>query len=209
MKINFPLPDDQQLHTYCSYCHSQLVVPIYKKGKRYTQCQECHKISARWLVIDPKITWWVDPLTKEYWHESVGAFIFNSQDKALFFKRIIYPFVYSIPSGHLDKGKTALQMIKIEIREETGLKPPWLKLFCEEDIFPDRCRRGADHHRWHLYVAKIAEPNPIVLTNDEAVDPLWLSLPKALTLKLTDPVRYFIEKYHRQINKAVEESHCK
>ncbi|MBT4071472.1 MAG: NUDIX hydrolase, partial [Candidatus Magasanikbacteria bacterium] len=146
----------------------------------------------------PKIKWWIDEETKEYWHESVGIFLFNKNNEVLLFKRIKYPFVFTIPAGHLDVGEIAEVAVKREIFEETGLIVEHVKLFLEEELIGDKCRRGADNHKWHLYVAKIDEIGEITL-GDEGMTPVWLSLEDALKKELTLPTKYFIDKYGSEL----------
>ena len=193
--LNIPLNKEGQ---YCIHCFSQKVKSIFQDGLTYYQCQSCGKTAERSLVIDNNIIWWTDKKTNEYWHESVGVFIFNLENKALFFERTIYPFAFTIPAGHLDVGETADVAIKRELKEETGIKPDKITLFLEEDVIGDKCRRGADNHRWHLYVARVKKDQNIKI-NDEGTRPVWLSLNKALKKELTFPVRYFIEKYGERL----------
>jgi len=131
----------------------------------------------------------------------VGVFVFNSKNKALFFERVIYPFAFAIPAGHLDAGETAEIAVKRELREETGIDSGSIRLFSEEDVIGDKCRRGADNHRWHLYIAKIENIEEIKI-NDEGVKPVWLTLDEALKKELVYPVRYFIEKYGEKLLKS-------
>jgi len=194
MKINFEIPKDNQYHQFCPECNSENINRIFKQNKTYYKCDNCNKISPRLIVLDPKIKWWIDNSTKEYWHESVGIFIFNESKEALFFERIIYPFSFAIPAGHLDLGENPGKAAKRELFEETGIKVGSVKLFSEEDVIGDKCRRGADNHRWHLYIAKIEKTDKIKL-NDEGVKPIWLSLEQALCKDLVYPVEYFINKY--------------
>ncbi len=183
---------------YCIHCFSQEVKRIYQDGLTYYHCQSCGKTEERSLVIDNNIIWWVDKKTNEYWHESVGVFVFNLENKALFFERTIYPFAFSIPAGHLDVGEAADIAVKRELKEETNIKPDNIILFSEEDVIGDKCRRGADNHRWHLYVAKVKKGQNIKM-NDEGIRPVWLSLDEASKKELVFPVRYFIEKYGKKL----------
>ena len=81
--INISLKQEGQ---YCIYCFSQKVERIYKNRLTYYHCKSCNKTAERSLVIDNNIVWWVDKQTNEYWHESVGVFVFNSENnKILFF----------------------------------------------------------------------------------------------------------------------------
>jgi len=149
-------------------------------------------------VIDNKIVWWVDENTREYWHESVGVFVFNSENKALFFERIIYPFAFAVPAGHLDVGENAETAVKRELQEEAGITANNVTFSTKEDVVGDKCRRGADNHKWHLYTTKIKDVAEIKI-NEEGTRPVWLSLGEALKKDLVYPVRYFIEKYGEKI----------
>jgi len=149
-------------------------------------------------VIDNKIVWWVDENTREYWHESVGVFVFNSENKALFFERIIYPFAFAVPAGHLDVGENAETAVKRELQEEAGITVNNVTLFTEEDVVGDKCGRGADNHKWHLYTTEVKDVAEIKI-NEEGKRPVWLTLEEALKKDLVYPVRYFIEKYGEKL----------
>lgn len=194
MKINFNIPHDDQYHQFCPECYSKNINRIFKNNKTYYTCTDCTGTFPRLIVIDPKITWWIDNSTKEYWHESVGIFIFNENNDVLLFERIIYPFALAIPAGHLDVDEEPERAVKREIFEETGLKISGLKLFSKEDVLGDKCRRGADNHTWHLYTTKIKKTDKIKL-NDEGIKPIWLSLKQTLSKDLVYSVKYFIDKY--------------
>lgn len=198
MKIKFPLPHDNLYHQFCPGCHSENIHRVLKGNRTFYFCDNCQKTYPKMIVIDPAIVWWLDEKTKEYWHESIGVFIFNKDNKALFFERIIYPFAFTIPSGHLDINELPEEAIKRELKEETGIEACQIRLFSQENVLGDKCRRGADNHRWSLFVAKVDESCQIKL-NDEGVKPVWLSLEDALEKKLTFPVRYFIEKYKEKL----------
>lgn len=183
---------------YCIECFADKIQRVFKKNLTYYRCSLCGKTSERSLAIDNKIVWWVDKNTREYWHESVGIFVFDSGNKALFFERIMYPFAFAIPAGHLDTGENPEMAVKRELREEAGIRINNVKLFSEEDVIGDRCRRGADNHRWHLYTAKFKSIGKIKI-NEEGSKPAWLSLEDALKKDLVYTVRYFIQKYGKKL----------
>ncbi len=198
MKIDFPLPTDGKRHEYCLSCRSENIKGVVEGERTFFLCSACGVKSPRRIVVDPGIVWWVDKSTKEYWHESVGIFIFNEKKEALFFDRILWPFAFTIPAGHLDIGENAETAVKREVREETGLELSSVKLFSEEDVMGDGCGRGADSHRWHLYTAHV-KGDVSVRINDEGARPVWLSLDEVLKKELTYVVRYFIEKYGQKL----------
>jgi 8-oxo-dGTP pyrophosphatase MutT (NUDIX family) len=197
------IPDDISLNKegqFCIECFSKNVERVLEAGLTYYYCRSCGKTLERSLVIDNHVVWWVDKVTKKYWHEGVGIFVFNFENKALFFERIIYPFALTIPAGHLDAAEDTQIAVRRELFEETGIEigVDSIKFFSEEDVVGDKCRRGADDHKWHLYTTRIKNiATPKI--NDEGVKPVWLSLEDALRKKLTYPVRYFIEKYGNKL----------
>lgn len=185
---------------YCIECFTKNVERVFQAGLTYYHCESCGKTSERSLVIDNKIVWWVDKTTKEYWHESVGIFVFNDENRVLFFERTIYPFALTIPAGHLDTDEEAQIAVKRELFEEVGIEisADNIKLFSGEDVIGDKCRRGADNHKWHLYTARIKNTaNPKI--NDEGIKPVWFSLEEVFQKELVYPVRYFIEKYGNKL----------
>lgn len=199
MKINFPIPDKNQYHQFCLHCHSENIHRIIRNGRTLYKCENCNKETPRLLVIDPKIIWWVDKDTRDYWHESAGVFLINSKQKILFFERSLYPFALTIPAGHVDINETPINAAKRELREETGITIDYIQLFSDEDIIGDKCRRGSDNHKWHLYTAKINSPKISITLNDEGVHAVWLDINQAKKRKLVYPVRYFISKYGESI----------
>lgn len=198
MKIEFSLPNDNKFHQYCSTCHSENIHRIFEEEKTFYLCDDCHNKSPRLIVIDPQTVWWIDEITKEYWHESVGVFVINEEGKVLLFERTIYPFAFTIPAGHLDTGEDAETAAKRELQEEAGIEIRNVKLFSEEDVIGDECRRGADNHKWHLYTTKVENIGEIKI-NDEGVKPVWLTLEEAQQKELVYPVKYFIEKYGNKL----------
>lgn len=200
MKINFDLPIDDKYHQYCPACYSEKIHEITKQENTYYFCEICKKDYPRLIIIDPEISWWVDRQTKEYWHESIGIFLFNSKKEVLLFKRIIYPFAFSVPAGHLNKNENPKKAIIREIKEEVNLiiNECDIKLFSKENLTEDPCRRGADSHKWHLFTGQVKNNQPITM-NEEGIKPVWCSLDETLKKDLTQPVRFFIEKYGKQL----------
>jgi len=194
MKIPFPLPKDGKRHRYCQNCYSEKVKDIVVRGKRLYYCRACQQTHDRLIDLNPDRVWWVDKETKEYWHESVGIIVSRPDKKILLFKLIKYPYGYTIPAGHLDKGKDPKKMASQELLEETGIKSSKLNLLSEEDL-KEACRGGADYHRWHLFGFQLDKMVKISLDPEEGISPTWLTAKKALTKKLTFPTRYFLEKF--------------
>lgn len=177
---------------YCLACFSECVTRVYKESLTFYSCSACGKTLERSLVIDDQIVWWqADDGT--YWHESVGVVVVV-RDTMLVLMRQIFPFSYTIPAGHLDIGESIETAARRELLEETGIVASDLELVVNSfDMSGDSCRRGSDHHRWHLYRARFDEYLE-VQTNDEISYHKWMTLSELQTEKnLTFPLRYFID----------------
>ena len=195
MKLNFEWKNDGKYHQYCAHCHAETVDRVYEDGKTFYFCSTCKQRHERSIVIDPVIKWWVAD-DGEYWHESEGVFIRNSEGKFLFFERLIFPFALTVPSGHVDTGEDALTAARRETEEEVGYKADKFVDVATEDIVGDSCRRGADAHRWHAYLLPLKKNIDVKVTEeDEGQKPTWLTLEEALQKDLTYPVKYIINKY--------------
>lgn len=193
MHLDFVPPNDSKVHSYCLFCQSETVRKVFIRGRINYRCTTCQKTSDREILIDPEIVWWIDD-EKNYWHESVGAFIINPEDKILLFDRTLFPFAHTIPAGHLDRNENPSVAIAREVREETELKILSFKEFIIEKIHGDSCRRGCDDHLWHLFTAHLTDI-PEIKISEEGGSPIWVTIDEALTLKLTLPVRYFLNKF--------------
>lgn len=195
MKITFPLPTDNKIHRYCQKCHSEEIEKVIIDSKEMFKCNKCGGIFNRNINIDPKIKWWVDPDTKEYWHESVGVFVTNPKKELLLIERTLYPYAFTIPAGHVDTGENPKETAQRELWEETGIKTASLIHFKDMDIEYDPCIRGADKHRWLVYKYLLKEEKEIVPDISEGKNPKWLSLTESLQNKLTPPVLYLLKKF--------------
>ncbi|MCC6639251.1 NUDIX domain-containing protein [Candidatus Falkowbacteria bacterium] len=199
MKINKDIPQNSTYKQWCILCGSENIQrKILENGNTKYFCNDCNQLQDRMIVIDPLIKWWIDPVTRDYWHESVGIFIFNNKNEILLFKRTIFPFAYTVPAGHLDINEDVYSAIKREVREETGISHIDVTLFANEDISGDECRRGCDHHKWYLFVSRF-ESDFEVTISDEGIEANWMSINDTLKVELTYPVRYFLEKYNQSL----------
>jgi 8-oxo-dGTP pyrophosphatase MutT (NUDIX family) len=194
MKIPGSVSLDQE-GQYCIKCFSGPIKRVLRGNLTYYQCAACGETSERGLVIDNRIVWRVDK-NGTYWHESVGVVVINEKNKILCLLRQIYPFLYSIPAGHLDVGEKPDVAAKRELEEETGISHvKKLELIKKFDIPGDSCRRGSDDHRWHLYRGRISSA-PEILLSDEASSADWFSLEELKKLgNITYPLKYIVETF--------------
>ena len=204
MRLEFTPPADGEAHTYCWHCQREGVEASIASGRLMHICPACERANPRALVIDPAINWWLDS-TREYWHETAGVFVGNGNGEFLFFERIKYPFGLTVPAGHVDANEAHRHTARRELGEEVGiwLKQRQLHFVATSNIRGDKCRRGSDDHRWHVYATRV--PHSISIeVNTEGVRPVWLTLDVALTCDLTFATRYVIAHHATAIRRAVQ-----
>lgn len=179
---------------YCLSCFNETVERFFENDKTYYKCSSCNEIRSRSLVIDDKITQWIDD-EGIYWHESVGVIIQDDDGRIFCILRKIYPFAYALPAGHLDHGEDPKRAAKREVEEEIGVPLADLKLLGRFHIYKDKCRRGCDDHMWSLFTSrKPKEFDPIL--SDEASEWAWLSKEELLNIDdVVYPLKYIVENF--------------
>lgn len=201
MTLDFDWKNDGHIHSYCIHCRAETVDRLHINGKTQYYCSSCNKYYDRWIKIDPKVKWWLGE-DKEYWHESTGVFVRGPNDKFLFFKRNVFPFALTVPSGHVDTGEDPRDSAARELEEEVGIaiNPSALRHIATDNIIGDSCSRGADAHKWHAYSLVFTTPKREVRVKEEGHTPSWLTLNEASKKSLTFPVKYIIDHYAHPLN---------
>ncbi len=196
MRLSSDIPRDRD-GQYCLSCLAPGVQPVARDGRTYYRCAACGETLERSLVIDGAIKWWTDA-DGTYWHESVGI-VAVAGGKTLTFLRRLFPFGHTIPAGHVDAGEPPLAAALRELHEETGIVASDLELVAEFDFPGDSCRRGCDHHRWHLYRLRL-EAVPEVDASGEGSEVAWMT-PEELRAKpnLTPALRHFVDAFGREL----------
>lgn len=122
-------------------------------------------------------------------HDGAGMIVQNSAGQILFFLRTKYPFLWTIPGGHMTPGENSKDAAIRETKEEVGLEITKAELIFEGLIDKDECMGGADIHKWYLYLAKVDTAK--VKLDDEGSQFGWFALDN-LPDNITFPVRYLL-----------------
>ncbi len=111
---------------------------------------------------------------KKYPEPTVGAVIFNPEDKILLCKSHKWNDKYVIPGGHIELGEKMEEALKREILEETGLEIYDVKLISlKESVFNDKFHRKK-HFIFIDYTCKTDSSD--VTLNEEAEEYEWVYL---------------------------------
>ena len=123
---------------------------------------------------------------------TVGALIFNSEQKVLMVRTHKWSNLWGIPGGKPKFGESSLDALRREIEEETGLDIEHVRFVLAQD-----CIHSPEFHRdAHFVLLNYlcqAPGNQQVHLNDEAEEYQWVSLQDALCLPLNQPTRLLIE----------------
>ena len=196
MKLTFTPPRDNMIHAYCVNCQDENVAFGISSitNRRVHCCLTCGHQSDRALVIDPEVAWWLDE-DGSYCHHTAGLFLYDGQGRYLFFSRAKFPYGLTLPAGHVGPGENPLEAALRETHEETTVAIGFARHLGTVDIHGDECPRGADMHRWDMYVGELPANASICINSSEGYDPVWLTPEDALDYPLTSAVRYVVTRF--------------
>jgi ADP-ribose pyrophosphatase YjhB (NUDIX family) len=178
---------------YCWHCKSTNVTKRGKKRVSY-YCNNCKRTSGRVLIFDPNMKMYFDDQNRLI-HESCGVFVRRNDGKLFLFKRAKYPYLLTIPAGHVEtKDVSMKQRASVELEEETGIIPNDLSLVFNGDIVGDACLGGADIHHWHAFVAHVDDEVTPRL-DDEGVSWAWYDIEQITATNTVKPVRYLLQQH--------------
>lgn len=189
MKLRFEPPQDGHVHTYCISCQTESVMTgVTIDNRKVYCCLNCRQQSDRALVIDPEVAWWTDE-EGNYCHHTAGLFLGDGRGRFLFFDRAKFPYGLTLPAGHLGPGEDPLKAALRETHEETSVAATFVQALGTADIY-DECPRGANMHRWDVFVGELPPGALVQINSAEGSNPVWLTLEEALHYPLTNAVRY-------------------
>jgi nucleoside triphosphatase len=127
---------------------------------------------------------------------TVGALIFNSENKIFLMKSYKWKNKYVIPGGHVELGETLKQALKREIREETGLAIFNIKFLLMQEFIYDKAFWQKKHFLFLDFYCRTKAKK--VLLNSEGQEYIWVSLKKALSLPIEPYTGKAIKEYMRR-----------
>jgi 8-oxo-dGTP pyrophosphatase MutT (NUDIX family) len=198
MKLDFPIPTDGKMHRFCIGCRTEGAIPVERDGITRYHCPVCGLTNDRAIYFNEHKAWLDD--NKTLWHESSVMFVKNPKGKFLFYTRTKFPFVLTVPVGHVDRGETGAEAATREIKEEVGIVATSLRHIARFDIPNDKCGAGADIHHVHAFSTKSSETE--IEVAEEGKNPEWLSLEEAKARGLAYAIEFFIERCQKELDAA-------
>lgn len=130
---------------------------------------------------------------QQYPEPTIGALIFNKENKLFLMTSSKWRGKYVVPGGHIELGETIEQALKREIKEETNLDIFDIKFITiQEFIFGEEF-----HKRRHFifldYACKTKTAD--VVLDKEGSDYIWTTVDEALKLPIEPYTRTTILKY--------------
>ncbi|MBX6334239.1 NUDIX hydrolase [Candidatus Saccharibacteria bacterium] len=99
-------------------------------------------------------------------HESCGVFLIKADSKLLLFRRTKFPYLLTIPAGHLVIGEDPKTAALRETREEVGIALSRLEKIFEGVIEGDSCQGGADIHHWNAFAGVVDNTVNVTLDSE-------------------------------------------
>lgn len=129
-----------------------------------------------------------------YPEPTVGALIFNRDNRVLLVQSERWGGRYVVPGGHIELGERIEETVLREVKEETGLDVYDLKfVMMQESVFD-----GGFYRKMHFifidYSCKTDADEDAVILNHEGQASSWVTLDEALDMPLDPYTRRLIEK---------------
>jgi nucleoside triphosphatase len=116
---------------------------------------------------------------------TVGVLIFNPRGELLLLQSHKWRGKYVVPGGHIELGETAVEAVRRETKEETGLDVDDIRFLCWQEFIYDPLFWKPGHFIFLDYTCRTAGGQ--VALNDEAEAFVWVAPPRALAELDLDP----------------------
>lgn len=157
----------------CMKCHLPGLLPFKDRHDvDYFACPHCGHVEDRVMATGGIHIEWLAPWQPK--HHSVGALILRGNE-FLVIERRVWPYKHGVPAGHVDEGESPIDAVVREVSEELGAHVRNASVVAHEDhLLGDRCRKGADVHKWTLFECEV-DTDEVWNASDEASKLMWLS----------------------------------
>jgi nucleoside triphosphatase len=125
---------------------------------------------------------------------TVGALIFNRENKALLVQSDKWHGKYVVPGGHIELGERMEESLLREIEEETGLDVYDVKLALVQEFIYDEAFYKKRHFIFFDFVCRTDAAEDDVVLNFEAQAYTWVTLEQALEMPIDAYTRRLIEQ---------------
>jgi len=124
---------------------------------------------------------------------TVGALIFNDDDRILMIRTQKWSNLWGIPGGKIKFGEPAIQALRREIKEETHLDIGDIVFVTVQDCIHSKEFYRRAHFVLLNYTCRTHGPVEVRL-NEEAQEFRWVTVAQALEMPLNRPTRILLEK---------------
>lgn len=122
---------------------------------------------------------------------TVGALIFDPEDRLLLLKTHKWGDRYGLPGGKIEDGETMAQALVREVKEETGLDVEAVHFALAQDSIDSQEFYKPIHMVLLNFICRSV--GGLVTLNGEAEAFAWVTPAEALTMNLNAPTRRLIE----------------
>jgi nucleoside triphosphatase len=131
---------------------------------------------------------------QRYPEPTVGALIFNEENKVLLVQTDKWHDKYVVPGGHIELGERMEESLLREVKEETGLDVYDVELELVQEFIYDESFHKRRHFIFFDFTCKTDADEDDVVLNFEAQAYVWVSLEEALGMEIDSYTRRLIEK---------------
>ena len=122
---------------------------------------------------------------------AVGVLVYNPQGDLLMIRSRKWAGKWSVPGGRIERGEKAIDTLRREVFEETGLEIQEAQLVMVQDCIDSREFYRPAHFVILMYLAHVIQADSVKL-NGEGEEYRWMSAEDALLLDLNTPTRKLI-----------------
>ncbi len=130
---------------------------------------------------------------QNYPEPTVGALIFNPENKILLVRSHKWRNKYVIPGGHIELGETILDALRRELKEETGLEIYDVEFIGFQEFIFDDAFWKKGHFIFFDYACKTDSTQ--VKLNSESEEYVWVSLEDTASLPVEPYTQRAIQEY--------------